>query len=303
MVCLTVHFINNVWSTDVAFCCRCRELEVEAERTRAFYQKKVEDGQRKFDAQLRALKRGEHTDNLDRATPAANQFGAPSSPQQQDVVNQQVQQATRMYTERLALLEKELMVTAQELGRVKAANLAREREQQPSYSGYPAYPQPFGAPFTAPYTAPQPPPAPPAQPTQPVARTRSDSAGTPTHHDSKKMSSSERQELQTKHEQRLEELTAAHNAHLAQLNTQWSIERDGLQKRLREEEARCAELRRELMNAVRGAAQSVGVPGVAGTTSRVTVVESKAPELKQFLVSCLCSTVSCCIDKGFVDLF
>lgn len=287
---------------------------MEGERTRAFYIKKVEETQRKFEVQIRALKRGEQLDSnpAERGHStslheAAGTSSALQQQQQQEALNQQVQQATRMYSERLALLEKELMTTAQELGRVKAANLARDREQQHQQQGvYPGHPYsqyPYGAPAGAPYLAPPaphmpqaysaPPPAPPSHQQQ-QARTNADTPPTsPSHQqqqqqhqpDSNKITSSERQELQARHEQRVEELTAAHNAHLSQLTMHWNVEREGLQKRLREEEARCAELRRELMNAVRGAAQSVGgVSGTTGADSTVTVVESKAPEMKQFLV-------------------
>eukprot|EP00128_Syssomonas_multiformis_P009005 Colp12_sorted_trinity150504_noHs@33530 len=79
-------------------------------------------------------------------------------------------------------------------------------------------------------------------------------------------------------EQRVSELKAQHAGHVEQLSTQWASERDGLQKRLRDEEERCATLRQELMAAVRSAAFAP-----AQQVSHTTQVEMKSPELKQFL--------------------
>jgi chromosome segregation ATPase len=192
--------------------CTYSELEEELERTRVFYTKKVEEGHRKYEAQIRALKRGTAGEEV-----AVPQSAAVAPQPQQQQLQEQMQQATAVYAERIALLERELMSTAEELGRVKASAQS----------------------------------APQSKPTH-----------APTEHDLYrqqhlvKVTELERQEMLSTHQQRLEEVKAYHSEFVAQLQSQWGTERASLQQRLRDEEARCAELRGELMSAVRGAASA-----------------------------------------------
>jgi chromosome segregation ATPase len=196
----------------------------------------VEEGQRKYEAQIRALKRG-----------AAGEEGGGQHAQAATAVSasavqlqEQLQQATKVYAERITLLERELMSTAEELGRVKAAAQS--------------------APATG-------------KPTQ--ASVEQD-----LHRQQQlvKVTELERKDLQSTHQQRLEEVKAYHAEFVAQLQSQWGTERASLQQRLRDEESRCAELRSELMSAVRGAATST----LAGATSAVS--HRSAADGKQFAV-------------------
>lgn len=280
--------------------CTYSELEEEMERVRSFYTKKVEDVQRKSESQIRALKRGGPQAQSEEASPTrahvtsregfptGNNLQSQVAPpplesHQQAHVAQQVQQVTVMYAERLALLEKELMSTAEELGRVKAAALsAKDGHSQPPRPSF--LPQPgFSAPIV-----PGGHPAFPAHfpmhmhvPQGPhMHHPGYGAAPGPPLHEGAQVGERER----AAHERTMAELKTQHTAHVEQLSTQWTNERDSLQKRLREEEERCATLRQELMAAVRGAAFSAPAQQVSHTTQ----VEMKSPELKQFLVSFLC---------------
>lgn len=220
----------------------CSELEEELERTRAFYTKKVEEGQRKYEAQIRALKRG--TTGEDGGAQHAQAATSASLPQtQQQQLQEQMQQAAAVYAERIALLERELMSTAEELGRVKAAAQSAPATSKPTQAS--------------------------------------------VEHDLHrqqhlvKVTELERKELLNTHQQRLEEVKAYHAEFVAQLQAQWGTERASLQQRLRDEESRCAELRGELMNAVRGAASAP-----AGAASAVSY--RSAADGKQFAVSLVC---------------
>ena len=204
-----------------------------------------------------------------------------------------------MYSERLALLEKELMSTAEELGRVKAAAMAGPRDNQsqshstPSSHSRPSFlPQPG---FSVSGMPPPPPPMPMyAMPGMPMPMPHPAFGMHPAMHmhpgmhmspsqgpQGGQMGGGERQELQRTHEQRVTELQSQHTTHVAQLTAQWTAERESLQARLKDEEERCSTLRQELMNAVRGAAFHTGSPQ---SVTHTTQVEMRSPELKQFLV-------------------
>ena len=260
---------------------------------RTFYTKKVEDVQRKSEVQIRALKRGGvhasedgSPSNHHRANAASKEgfptgnsqnfpAQAPLQGPQVEQVSKQVQEVAAMYSERLARMEKELMDTAEELGRVKKAALSsRDGHSQrhsfippPGFSApvvqMPGHPAPMpmhmhmshAVPMHPGYGMPHPGPMPP----QDQGRSEADRAA---------------------QEQRVAELKAQHASHVDQLTAQWSSERDSLQKRLQDEEERCSTLRQELMSAVRGAAFAP-----TQQVSHTTQVEMKSPELKQFLVS------------------
>ncbi len=281
---------------------------------RTFYTKKVEEVQRKSEVQIRALKRGaaggpesESREGFSTAPPPPpssqppGQAAAPPlQPHQQERISQQVQQVTAMYSERLALLEKELMSTAEELGRVKAAAMAGPRDSQsqshstPSSHSRPSFlPQPgfsvSGAPPPPPMPMygmpgiPMPMPMPhPGYGMHPGMHMQSSMHMSHPHGpQGGPMGSQERQELQRTHEQRVAELQTQHTTHVAQLTAQWTAERESLQARLKDEEERCSTLRQELMNAVRGAAFHTSSPQ---SVTHTTQLEMKSPELKQFLV-------------------
>lgn len=88
---------------------KIKELEKEIERLRVFYTKKVEETQRKADAQLRSLKRGDKGDVL-------------------DSVSELPEAIVQQYETRISLLEKELLATAEELGLAKATATASATE-------------------------------------------------------------------------------------------------------------------------------------------------------------------------------
>lgn len=237
-----------------------RELEEELERSRAFYTKKVEDVQRKAEVQMRALKRGEDSSS-----------SAVVGHEQQ--VQLHVQRATADYTEKIALLERELMSTAEELGRVKAAAVA-VTEKHPHVSFIPR-PGSISSPIAASHRM--------------SDRMEHCGVGESALHrqqDLIRMTQHERDHLCASHEQRIEELKRNHDSYITQLQTQWTAEREGLQRRLKDEEERCTELRKELMDTVRSIAHAPPA-GTNATTREAAsyVIESKSPDMKQFLVS------------------
>ncbi|CAE7625559.1 Cep162, partial [Symbiodinium microadriaticum] len=89
---------------------RIRYLEVENSRVRSFYAKKVESLQNKYLAQLAAIRRGTGADAKEEREKA------------KDVVLSATERSSLM--QRVALLEDELLRTAEELGQVKAASAA-----------------------------------------------------------------------------------------------------------------------------------------------------------------------------------
>lgn len=220
------------------------------ERTRTFYEKKVKETQRKADAQMRALKRGDEQH--------AEQ-GEGVSPEAADQVRQ-LQQQAQVYTERIAMLQHELMVTAQELGKYKAAASADHGQPRPSYIPRPGS---IGTPIS---------------PTQYARPQPSDRDGVVA-----PLGEQERQQLTGMYQARMEELKTHHSSFVAQLQAQWATERSSLQERLRAEEERCADLRKELMEAVRSAAhaplQHISAPIVPQQYVQAS------PDLKQFAVS------------------
>ena len=83
-----------------------RYLELESERLRQFYTKKIENLQKKYQSQLHAFKRG-----------------GTSAVQESDEISRLLSQLTTENThlsEKINVLEEELLQTAEELGRVKA---------------------------------------------------------------------------------------------------------------------------------------------------------------------------------------
>lgn len=86
-------------------------MELESERLRQFYTKKIENLQKKYQSQLHALKRG---------TPAVVDS---RNDQESDEISQLLSQLTTEnahLSEKINVLEEELLQTAEELGRVKA---------------------------------------------------------------------------------------------------------------------------------------------------------------------------------------
>jgi small-conductance mechanosensitive channel len=254
----------------------CRELEEEVERVRAFYTKKVEEVQRKGEAQLRALKRGTEAATAAPGTaeaPVRNLFGAQDAEgatqqaltqAQMQVVQlqQQLQQTTGAYSEHLALLERELMSTAEELGRVKAAaGMGSNSVPAVDRASYIPRPGQTGVPLT------------------PPSGVRPHEGGRPA-----AMAESERQQLVAMHQARLDELKAHHADFVSQLKAQWSAEREGLQQRVKEEEARCLELRKELFDAVRAMAHAP-VPTAATAVPSAAPQPRRGPDVRQFEVS------------------
>lgn len=112
-----------------------KQLTIELARSRQFYQRKIEDLQRRHEAQLRSMKRGDvdsDTSNVSDsassdATSAAGGTGASLA---------QAQQTVQQLTQRLALLEKELFEASETLGQSRADN-ARLRAQLESLSQEP----------------------------------------------------------------------------------------------------------------------------------------------------------------------
>jgi hypothetical protein len=254
----------------------CRELEEEVERVRAFYTKKVEEVQRKGEAQLRALKRGTEAATTAPGTceaPVRNLFGAQDAEgatqqaltqAQMQVLQlqQQLQQTTGAYSERLALLERELMSTAEELGRVKAAAGMGSSAPAVDRASYIPRPGQTGVPLT------------------PPSGLRHQEGARPA-----AMAESERQQLVAMHQIRLDELKAHHVDFVSQLKAQWSAEREGLQQRVKEEEARCSELRKELFDAVRAVAHAPVVPTAATAVPSAAPQPRRGPDVRQFEVS------------------
>jgi chromosome segregation ATPase len=130
---------------------KIKELEKEVERLRTFYTKKIEETQRKADAQLRSLKRGDKEEGLE---------GVSVLP---EAIVQQ-------YETRIELLEKELFATAEELGRAKAIASATEIKvlQQAAIPLPTAPPAAFTADAISLVPTPTPPPPPPSLPSPAV---------------------------------------------------------------------------------------------------------------------------------------
>lgn len=82
---------------------RIRELEDNTERLKSFYQKKIDEGNKRFNFQIEQLKQ-QHP---------PEQGGEVSS----------FEDLKRFYSERISLLESELMLTAEELGQMKRAHM------------------------------------------------------------------------------------------------------------------------------------------------------------------------------------
>lgn len=131
---------------------RIGELEDEMEKLRHFYTRKIDELQKKHDTQMRALKRGDYPES--ESSPKSNQVyrqhvsigkqhdGVPPPPpppvldkQVIEEYQKQISSISSMYSERIALLERELMNTAEELGRMKAA--AASRAAQPTIPSTP----------------------------------------------------------------------------------------------------------------------------------------------------------------------
>jgi len=77
------------------------ELEDNTDRLKSFYQKKIDDGNRRFNVQIEQLKQQ-----------LSEQEGEGTS----------LEDVKRFYSERLSMLESELMRTAEELGQMKRAH-------------------------------------------------------------------------------------------------------------------------------------------------------------------------------------
>eukprot|EP01039_Chlorochromonas_danica_P004266 gene4266-4686_t len=112
---------------------RIKALETELQRMRVFYTRKIEDLQRRYEQQIRALKRGDDS------------FIPPPPPPEQDHA-----EALKVYAERVERLQQELMATARELGQLKAKQQEQERRDR--------LPPPPPAPSDTPAPAPQPQP-------------------------------------------------------------------------------------------------------------------------------------------------
>lgn len=112
-----------------------KQLSVELARSRQFYQRKIEDLQRRHEAQLRSMKRGDadsDTSNVsDGASSEATSAAAGAGPSQLEA--QLAREAVEHLTQRLGLLEKELFGASEALGHSRAEN-ARLRAQLESMS-------------------------------------------------------------------------------------------------------------------------------------------------------------------------
>ena len=247
---------------------RYRELEEELERVRGFYTRKVEEVQRKGEAQLRALKRGdphpatgaatghvteEAGDPWDAAGAAPPVLGGEGAGVGVGV-HEQVQQVAEYYSQRLNLLEQELMNTAEELGKMKAAATAPAASSATTAVG--ALDIPVGA-------------------SEAEVRRLVREKELEIKLQEEQTRRREREQLEEAHQQRLQDLRTAHKEHVEQLTRQWGIEREGLIERLRAEQEHCRELQEALRAGV-GAAV-LPPPPIAD--------ELKAPEMRQFIVS------------------
>ncbi|KAJ1436618.1 hypothetical protein B484DRAFT_253577 [Ochromonadaceae sp. CCMP2298] len=218
---------------------------------------------------MRAMKRGDQEEGQDAQVQAQAQA---------------VAQVTAFYAERLALLEKELLSTSAELGRAKADN-ARAISVNTTAIAALLPPTPMPVSMLAPVPMPPTPPIPPAAMPAP-----SGDADVVRHYEQLlRGKEGEREAMLGAHEQRMRALREAHDAHCAQLQSAWEREREGLEKRLREEEERCAELRSELMGAARSgllspqAQPQAQVQPQAQPQVEVVYQTQAAPEMRQFL--------------------
>ncbi len=109
---------------------KIKELEKEVERIRSFYTKKLDEVTRKFETQIRALKRGDEN-NMPHAhskEDSESQIGTQGTQEVKDIVtnvdkdgNTTVPVGTiKQYQLQVEMLEKELMSTAEDLGKQKA---------------------------------------------------------------------------------------------------------------------------------------------------------------------------------------
>lgn len=104
-----------------------RQLSVELARSRQFYQRKIEDLQRRHEAQLRSLKRGEVESDTSNFSDCVSS-GVASAADGNGPSLEAAQQAVEQLTQRLGLLEKELFAASEALGQSRAEN-ARLRAQ------------------------------------------------------------------------------------------------------------------------------------------------------------------------------
>lgn len=131
-----------------------KELEVELQRSRAFYTRKIDDMQRKHEAQLRAIKRGELLDHranhdsssgLEESDTSHNNYSAGDSHNHSSSnsgddshrsealqeLHNHIQMQEQQWQERVSILQQELFTTTEELGKVKA-ELKRQQLYAPS---------------------------------------------------------------------------------------------------------------------------------------------------------------------------
>lgn len=233
-------------------------METELDRVRAFYKKKVEDLQRKSEAQIRALKRGDALPTASDATAAA---AVPPPPAPSELAQQQMQQLEELqkltdhYSERIAMLEGELMATAAELGKVKAA--AEATGATPSSTSAPA--------------------APPAPPASSALSATADISDAELRRRVGDEVLRERERLDAAHRQQMAELRTSHREHVQQLQRQWDTERDGLLARLKDEQERYSQQLQLLQQR-----SMHSLPTQAVAFQHTPVVEMKTPEMSQF---------------------
>ncbi len=112
---------------------RIEELRNEIERVRSFYTRKIEDMQRRFQTSMWSMKRGIHTNSNENNNEHEENSDVDRAPPPQppippgDFPPQQISSIVQVYKDRLSTLERELMSTAEELGKVKSASVAAEK--------------------------------------------------------------------------------------------------------------------------------------------------------------------------------